>query len=161
MNRTTALSLLWTFTILGLLLSGYLSYVNIWGQGCTQGLMSKLVSCGSGPKKVLIFGQPTCIYGFFMYLAGAVTLLLAIGRKNLKPIFMTTTIFGIAGTLFSGFLVVYELWVIRLTFDTIPSCAYGLVLYLGILITSMVALKGQPATQQPGQATPPQQPLQQ
>lgn len=123
----------------GLLLSGYLSYVNLWGPGCSQGFLSNIVSCG-GPQKVLIFGLPTCIYGFFMYLAVFVTNLLAASTASVRHYFLTLAGLGIAGTLFSGGLTIYELFVLKLTFTTLPACVYGFVLYLGILVTAWKGL---------------------
>ncbi|MBI4426580.1 MAG: hypothetical protein HY567_03295 [Candidatus Kerfeldbacteria bacterium] len=121
----------------GLLLSGYLSYWNLWGPSCHQGPLSWLVSCG-GPQKVLIFGLPTCVYGFFMYLAVAVTAL--IGLTSNKHRGTTATLIGLGslGTAFAGGLMIYEIFVLKLTFTTVPACVYGLVLYLGILTAAIV-----------------------
>ena len=124
----------------GLLLSGYLTYQNLWGAGCSEGFLSGIVSCG-GPKKVLIFGQPTCVYGFAMYLIVFITNLLATSAQKLRPYFLTLTTIAIAGTLFSGGLTFYELFVLKLKFTTLPACVYGLVLYVGILAAAWAGLK--------------------
>lgn len=125
------------FSFLGVLLSGYLSYWNLFGPSCHQGPLNWLVSCG-GPKKVLIFGQPTCIYGFVMFLTvfilALVNLLAANPKKNIT---LAVVVLGIVGTLFSGGLTIYEILFLKLTFTGFPACVYGLFFYLGILITSI------------------------
>lgn len=151
MKHTPALIAISVFTLLGLLLSGYLSYVNLWGPGCTQGFLSSIVSCG-GPQKVLIFGQPTCVYGFFMYLAVALITIWGFTAKDNRRPLQTILGLGILGTAFSGGLTIYELWILKLQFSTLPACVYGLVLYAGILITSIVALKKTPSA--PAQPPP-------
>lgn len=125
---------------LGLLLSGYLSYWNLWGPSCHAGPLSWLVSCG-GPQKVLIFGLPTCVYGFFMYLAVAITALVGLTAVRSQGALKTLVGLGILGTLFAGGLTVYELFIIKLKFEALPACVYGLILYAGILATSSAAYK--------------------
>lgn len=128
------------FAFLGILLSGYLSYWNLIGPSCHQGPLSWLVSCG-GPGKVLIFGLPTCIYGFAMFLAVFVLAVLALASKPRPGLMRALIIFGAVGTLFASFLVVYEVLFLKLSFTGLPACVYGLVFYLGILVTSVVSFR--------------------
>lgn len=116
----------------GLLLSGYLSYINLWGAGCSQGFLSGIVSCG-GPTKVLMYGYPTCVYGFGMYLA--IFILNVFGWSAANPRSVWNWLLGIAilGTAFAGGLTIYELFILKLQFTTLPACVYGLVLYGGML----------------------------
>ena len=118
----------------GLLLSGYLSYVNLWGPGCSEGFLSSIVSCG-GPKKVLIFGYPTCVYGFAMYLAIFITNTFAWSAENPRRFWNGLISIAILGTAFAGGLTTYELFILKLQFTTLPACVYGLVLYAGMLAT--------------------------
>ncbi len=136
MKSRTALFTILALAGLGLLLSGYLSYWNIWGPACHQGPLNWLVSCG-GPQKVLIFGLPTCVYGFFMYLAVAITAIIGLTTLKSKGVMATLIGLGTLGTLFAGGLTIYEVFVLKLTFTTIPACVYGLVLYLGILVSGL------------------------
>lgn len=140
MQPRTAFTTILILAGLGLLLSGYLSYWNLWGPGCHEGPLSWLVSCG-GPQKVLIFGLPTCVYGFFMYLAVAITAFLGIGATQSRRFLNVILGLGIFGTLFAGGLTIYELWILKLKFTALPACVYGLVLYAGILATSFAALR--------------------
>lgn len=128
------------FAIFGVLLSGYLTYWNLFGPSCHQGPLNWLVSCG-GPQKVLIFGQPTCIYGFGMFLAVLVLSITALAKKPSKSLTTALLVLGVVGTLFSGGLTIYEIAILKLTFTGLPACVYGLVFYLGILGTSMFAYR--------------------
>lgn len=138
MNSTQRLLLIiLTLAGLGLLLSGYLSYWNYFGPGCSVGPLSWLVTCG-GPKAVTIFGQPTCIYGFTMFLAVFITALVGLSKSAGKKLMATLTILGIAGTAFSGFLSVYEIFFLKIDLTALPACVYGLVFYVGILVASII-----------------------
>lgn len=129
-------------SFLGLLLSGYLTYKSLWSTGCSQGFISRYVSCG-GPQKVLLLGQPTCIYGFAMYLIVFVLNGMTWMKKRLS-MWSALVALGIAGSLFSGGLTVYELFILDIQFTALPSCVYGLILYIGILLA---AIKGRQLAQ--------------
>ncbi len=126
------------FAVLGVLLSGYLSYWNYFGPGCSVGPLSWLVTCG-GPKAVKIFGQPTCIYGFTMFLAVAITAIVGLTSTARRSLGLTLTLLGMAGTAFSGFLSIYEIFFLKIDLTALPACVYGLAFYVGILITAIVA----------------------
>ena len=61
MRAKKALKIIFYFAIGGILFSGYLSYMELWGGGCEDAL----VQCGSNFS---LFNLPACVYGFFMYL---------------------------------------------------------------------------------------------
>jgi len=137
MSSRTAVIIVLVLSVLGMAMSGYLTYKNLWGpEGCST---NSFLSCG-GAKAVKIFGLPTCIYGFFMYL---IVFVLAIATliKPLKSLMCWLIGFGSLGTAFSGFLSFYELAILKIEFRGLPSCVYGLFLYIGILIFSIVAYK--------------------
>lgn len=125
------LKIILIFSVAGLLFSGYLSYYNVFVGSCSE----TIISCG-GPDQVLIFGLPTCVLGFFMYLTvfglSLVGLIAANKRKILKIIFCL----GLFGTAFAGFLSFYEIYILDINFTGIPACVVGLVLYAGITILS-------------------------
>lgn len=125
------------FSALGMLLSGYLSYWNYFGPGCSEGPLRWLVTCG-GSKAVKIFGQPTCIYGLTMFLAVFVTALVGLYKEASKKLMAGLMLLGIAGTTFSGFLSIYEIFFLKIELSALPACVYGLFFYLGILIASIV-----------------------
>jgi uncharacterized membrane protein len=63
MNKKTLTTILILVTVAGLLFSGYLSYMELSGQGASCTITTQ------------ILGLPTCVFGFMMY---AIILLLAI-----------------------------------------------------------------------------------
>jgi uncharacterized membrane protein len=76
-----------------------------------------------------------------MFLAVFVTALVGLNAPASKKIMLVQTLLGIAGTAFSGFLVVYEIFFLKFPLTPIPACLFGLVFYLGILVTSIVGLR--------------------
>jgi uncharacterized membrane protein len=134
------------FALGGALFSGYLTWQNYWGSGCGQAL----VTCGVGPTTALIFGQPTCVYGFVMFAAVLILALASWRRPDDRRWLSAILTLGIAGTLFAAGLSVYELvWLDAWTYG-LPACVYGLIFYLGILVSSVVAWRsGLAAPKQP------------
>lgn len=131
MRRPFTFSLIAVFAAAGAALSGYLSYVNLWGSGCEQ----TAITCGStGP--VMIFGIPNCVYGFGMFFA---VLLFAIGSMvSEKAKMLPNLIFwlSVVGMLFALGLVIYEYgW---LKEKGIPACMYGFIFYLIIFVLAFV-----------------------
>lgn len=141
------------FAALGTLMSGYLSYRNYFSAGCSQGPLARLVTCG-GPNAVKIFEQPTCVYGLVMFMLVFVFALVGLQTQPSRKIITTLVVLGIAGTAFSGFLSIYEVWYLRFPLNPMPACVYGLLFYLGILISGIIAYRGlgKPAT---SEAPPP------
>ncbi len=122
------------FSLGGIALSGYLSWYNLWGPGCTE----TIITCG-GPEPILIFGLPTCVYGFFMFLIVGILAVLGLAEKNKRLVLRWLLGVGIVGTGFSAFLTYYEMFVQKL--DELPACAYGLILYVLILICTIIGLR--------------------
>lgn len=136
MNLTRNHIIILCANIIGLLLSGYLSYMNIWGPGCSQGFLSQIVSCG-GPTKVLIWGLPTCVYGFGMYALIFIANMAAWSAVRPRAWWGALIGLSLAGILFGVGLMTYELFILKIQFTTLPACVYGLVLFATILITSI------------------------
>ncbi|HCM68623.1 MAG: hypothetical protein A2898_02355 [Candidatus Kerfeldbacteria bacterium RIFCSPLOWO2_01_FULL_48_11] len=153
MKKQTSLIIILILSVLGMMLSGYLSYLNLWKVGCSE----FFISCG-GPKQVLIFGQPTCVYGFFMYLIVFILGIISLVKEKGGCAAKTLLGFAILGTAFSGFLTFYELVVLKIKFSGLPACAYGLILYAGILVFSILLVKNKQEVIP--QQTPPQIPQQ-
>lgn len=130
-------SLFWSiliFSIGGITLSGFLSWYNLWGPGCTE----TIITCG-GPEPILIFGLPTCVYGFFMFMITGILAILGLAEKNKRLVLHWLLGVAIVGTGFSAFLSYYEMFVQKL--DELPACAYGLILYVLILVATILALR--------------------
>ncbi len=146
LSRTTHAVIL-LLALLGVAMSGYLTYNNYWGQAC--GITKPgWLNCGTGTK---ILGQPTCVYGLAMFTASA-ALILAVWRRT-EPTRTHRALFWVAlvGVLFSGGLSFYEIVIKK--FPGIPACVYGLILYAGILTLITLGLRGKPLT------TPPVSPI--
>ncbi len=71
MDKNTALKVVLGISIVGMLFSGYLSY----GE-----LVEKVCPLGGGCSP--LFGLPTCLYGFVMYLAVFITTVIGLRAKN-------------------------------------------------------------------------------
>ena len=120
----------------GAAMSGYLSWFNLWGPGCTNAFLK----CG-GPEPILIFGLPTCVYGFFMFLLTAILAVIGMMKTNMRAYLNALLVVTIVGVLFSGFLTYYELFVQDYELSSLPACAYGLILYAIALVFTVIGLK--------------------
>lgn len=150
MNRTTTpLFASLIFGLLGMLMSGYLSYWVLFGPSCNAGPISWL-SCGA-TQPVKLIGVPTCVYGFFMFAIIVGLSLAALQRFNrsLRRALMVVGLFGMA---FSFGLSIYELFWLKWT--TLPACVYGFFFYLGIVISIGLSRVVTPAVTPPTETTP-------
>ncbi len=134
MKRKASLITVLIIALVGVIFSGYLSYYNLFTSGCSEAI----VSCG--PNPVEIFGQPTCIYGFFMFLIVAVLSVIALIRDSKRPLQKAIFVFGIIGVLFAGIVAVYEIFFQGNEFTELPACAYGFFLYLGLFIVNWLGM---------------------
>ncbi|MFA6512186.1 MAG: hypothetical protein WCV86_03630 [Patescibacteria group bacterium] len=123
------------FSVLGSLLSGYLSYNTLFrSEGCGQAL----ITCGEKP--VEFFGVSQCIYGFIFFVIVLVVSILGLTMKDRAKKLMSLEVYlGIAGTLFAGGLSYYELWIQTPKPMSMPSCVYGFFLFGGVLLTAYLA----------------------
>lgn len=132
MRRPFAYALIAVFAAAGSTLSGYLSYINLWGSGCEEAFISCSASA-AGP--VVIFGLPNCMYGFVMFFIVLVLALVSIFRDLLK-VRTTTFWLSIVGTLFAFGLSVYEIFWLKAS--SLPACVYGFIFYFCILGLSIM-----------------------
>lgn len=125
------------FSLAGLALSGYLSWYNLWGPGCGKTPapeVTPVFTCSGGGQPVKLFGQPTCIYGFAMFLTILVLNLVLL--KRFRPgVRKALLVFSTIGLLFAASLSVYELWIRDVPISGLPACVYGFFLYLGMVIS--------------------------
>lgn len=120
------------FAIAGMALSGYLTYLNYFSDGCRVAI----ISCGSEPVK--IFGLPTCVYGLGMFLIVAILSIILLRNNDKRSVLKSLFVLSIIGTLFAGSLTYYEIVIQEV--ESLPACVYGGVLYLLILIFSWIAI---------------------
>lgn len=143
MKMKSALIAIMIVAIGGIIFSGYLSYYNLFGPGCHEAI----ISCG--PKPVEIFGLPQCVYGFFMYLTVGALSAVAMAKNNSRAV--TKWVLGISvfGSLFAGFLAVYELFFQTAASVGVPACVYGFFLYLLAVIFASAGLRHKEDMAQP------------
>lgn len=120
------------FTIIGTLFSGYLTFTKL-----ISGLCPLTEGC------YYLFGYPTCLFGFIFFLALLISSLIAIKKqKAISWIFWISLV----AILFSGYFsykeIFYPLCIGRCVYSLlIPSCIYGLFMYIIIFIFSIIASK--------------------
>lgn len=138
MNTRPFLLITLYFSVLGLLLSGYLTYYTYFSDA-SMGCGGALISCG-GVNPVKIFGVSQCAYGLVMFMATTGIAIAGLYATKTKRLVMSLLVVSVVGTLFAGVLSAYELWWRIPRPLTMPSCVYGFFLYLGILITTLFVL---------------------
>lgn len=77
MSKGTSLRIIFVIAICGMLFSGYLSYLELFAQGCSV----SPIKCGS---EFTLFDLPACVYGFFMYLTIIVVSSIGILSKGIS-----------------------------------------------------------------------------
>ena len=75
MKKQIALKIILWISIAGLLFSGYLSFTELFAGFCGAAQLG-LGSCTS------VFKVPACVFGFFMYLAILIAVVLGLKSKN-------------------------------------------------------------------------------
>ncbi len=124
MKKDTYIKLL---AIAGIIFAGYL--ITQWYKGVCNGGCS------------LLFGQPTCLYGLFLFSTILVASLAK--RRNL-----VAAIAGF-GILFSAYFVVQEFLVCITCYQFgFPNCFYGMLVYLIILLLAWPKKKSKEEKQQ-------------
>ncbi|PIY95468.1 MAG: hypothetical protein COY66_06755 [Candidatus Kerfeldbacteria bacterium CG_4_10_14_0_8_um_filter_42_10] len=84
MNCKTALKTILAIAVIGVLFSGYLSYMELFNpNGCSDAL----VKCSVGEKPAVDLGTlPACVYGLIMYTIVLVVAVLGLSGKKEKPV---------------------------------------------------------------------------
>lgn len=133
MKLKTILTIVLVTAVAGVLFSGYLSYNTLFADGCEEAI----VSCGVEP--IEIFGLPTCVYGLAMFIIVTILVSIALTKENPRNLQTAILVLSIAGVLFAGYLTYYEMFVQKAS--ELPACAYGLILYIIILIFSIIGIR--------------------
>lgn len=125
--------LLFVLSLAGLAFSGYLSAVKFFTSVCALG-----ETCP------YFIGYPSCYFGFAMFVVLAVaSLMLVAGRGGRIALHVITDV-AVLGILFAGYFTFGEISVLftegpRAFAMGLPTCAWGLVMYIAILIVSFKA----------------------
>ena len=121
----------------GTLFAGYLSGVKLFTG-----------TCAFGESCPYFLGYPSCWYGFGMFLAMTIVSALGLaGRIPAPRAAKTNALIALAGTLFAGYFVVDEVvrWLAAPAATryglVLPTCVYGLVFYVIILVLSVRAAR--------------------
>jgi hypothetical protein len=143
--------------IAGVLFSGYLSGTKMFSG-----------ECAFNEPCPYFLGYPACYFGFIMFAAMfLISLMGVLGKKKAAVVAMKNMWISVAGALFAGYFVVGEiiLWLKGDLGDytlVLPTCIYGLVFYIIILVLSGMhykASRGQEKGGSPDDAkTEPQEP---
>ncbi len=120
-NQMSAITFL---ALIGTLFAGYLSYKKFFSGTCTL-----TEGCS------YFLGLPTCFYGFFIFL---IIFLMAFASMVTRGHFgKAIRLLTVIGVLFSGYFAIYELFFAPSNILNgavfslfLPSCAYGLILFL-------------------------------
>ncbi len=131
---TGRLRLLFALSIAGLLFSGYLSGVKFFSEVCAL-----------NEQCPYFFGYPACYYGFAMFLVMSVLLIQHfLGALTRSLVLTALSIVSGAGIIFAGYFTSLELpkffaegfsaYLLGL-----PTCAYGLLVYIAIFVISWAA----------------------
>lgn len=123
--------LLSVFIVMGLGFSGYLSGIKFFTE-----------TCAFGEQCPYFLGLPACYFGFFMYFAMFVLLLVHFAGK-LKESMLYRSVLWIAvlGILFAGYFTFKEVGTIFTKglgafMLGLPTCAWGLLFYIAITATA-------------------------
>lgn len=139
MEHTRARKTVFALALLGALFAGYLSFYKLATGECAL----------SEPCPIFL-GYPACWYGFGMFLAMLALSALALAKPAVWP-GARRTILGVSllGILFAGQYVGPEvsawIWGGARYSLVLPSCAYGLIFYVAILVVAFRAKPANPA----------------
>lgn len=129
----------WTsiLSIGGVLFAGYLSSLKLF-----------VGICAFGEPCPYFLGYPACYFGFLFFLAMAITSLWGYSKKPSEKLIETNLSISLAGVVFAGYFVVLEIVAaieaksVILYGLGLPTCVYGLIFYIAILILSYKQLAG-------------------
>lgn len=138
-TRNKEISVIWIASLVGLVVSGYLSYVKLFHAPiyCTPGLGD--CATVNASQWSLLWGIPIAVLGMLSYLA--VLLLIFLGpRIEFVKTFSRQAIFGISlfGFLFSMYLTYLELFIIK---TMCQWCVISAISMTVIFIASIFSIK--------------------
>lgn len=137
---TFTLLVLLALSLSGVAFAGYLSGVKFFSQ-----------TCAFNEHCPYFLGYPACYFGLLMYLALAtLAILMANGYLGMRSGVQWMLYVAIAGTLFSGYFTFSELpTIFSRGFNTfllgLPTCAWGLLIYIAIVLVALYTLRTLPA----------------
>jgi hypothetical protein len=135
MQKKRGLWINFIFSLIGVLFAGYLSY-------------GKLISgtCPISEGCTMLFGLPVCIYGLVMFgvllVLSGLMLFRKTSEQGVKRLTNGLLVVSALGILFSLYYSIIELFLTPCLGGVckysllLPSCTYGLVMYIVILVNS-------------------------
>jgi uncharacterized membrane protein len=133
MNNAKYIYTLFGLSLLGTVFSGYLSGVKFFTK-----------TCAFGEGCPLFLGYPACYFGFLLFFTLLVVIVLGVFQKvAYKKVSKIMSMVSAVGVLFAGKYVLEE--IVRIfsegftaTILGLPTCAYGLVFFVLVCITSVL-----------------------
>ncbi len=125
--------LIFIFSLIGFLFSGYMSFTDII-----------LGYCPMKEGCPLILGYPACIYGFALFSILLITSIFLLNKesKKFRKIIFWTSLAGVLFAVYSSILEIFFMKCPGCKYSLLlPACVYGLVMYLVIFIASIFGLK--------------------
>lgn len=135
----TSVIVLLALSLAGVAFAGYMSAVKFFSE-----------TCAFNEPCPYFLGYPACYFGFAMYLALLTLALLTYnGLLGVRTGVQWMLYVSIAGILFSGYYTLSELPVLfSRGFNAfllgLPTCAWGLLMYIAIALVSFYALRALP-----------------
>lgn len=131
MKQKELLRIILLISIFGLAFTGYLTFGTLISGSCPVN--------GECPY---FLGYPACDYGLVMFLIIFIISLMSLVTKfNKVTLLKILMLVSLAGVIFSGYFSLVEMMTPRAFTLLLPTCIYGLIMYLIIEITSFYALK--------------------
>jgi uncharacterized membrane protein len=132
MEKATAIKAVSVISLIGVLFSGFLSFGTLLVGACPLN--------GECP---FFLGYPACDYGLIMFLIILIASLMPSkakhGNDNSIKVILVVSFMGI---LFSGYFSTIEILNPRNYALILPSCVYGLIMYLFAFILAFLGLRG-------------------
>jgi len=126
--------IIFIFSLIGFLFSGYMTFSDI-----------VLGYCPMKEGCPLIFGYPACLYGFALFLMLLITSIFLLNKESKRHIQIIFWI-SLVGVLFAAYSSVIEIFFTKCIGKCeytmiLPTCIYGLIMYLVIFIKSAFEMK--------------------
>ncbi len=130
MEKETALKAVSIISLIGVLFSGYLSFGTLLAGTCPLN--------GECP---FFLGYPACNYGLVMFLIILIASLMPFKPKQDKDkLIKVILVVSFIGILFAGYFSTIEILNPRNYALILPTCVYGLIMYLLVFIVSLLGL---------------------
>lgn len=103
-----------------------------------------LGTCAFGETCPIFFGYPACYFGLAIFAAMFIPNLVAFIVRSIKPWRVQLNLWlSIIGTIYAAYMLYVEVstWGLKLYGMGLPTCAYGTIFFLAILVFTLIARK--------------------